>query len=161
MKLTVSLDRLGNSPENFLHQAGYAMIFDTRRQVRSYVRRLGSGHYPRLHLYFDLLGDKVVFNLHFDQKQVSYEGSHMHSAEYDGEIVGAEVARLRQTIGLIEGGVDSTYRSVSHSQNVPGTSDNVSSINNQIKIAPQHGDWRSDLQSIPPVEKKWWQKIFS
>jgi hypothetical protein len=109
-----------------------------------------------------LLGDKVVFNLHFDQKQASYEGSHMHSAEYDGEIVGGEVARLRQIIGLIDEGVDNAYRPASQPQNASGASaDNAPSANNQIKIAPQHGDWRSDLQSIPPVEKKWWQKIFS
>jgi len=156
MKLTVSLSQLNDSPENFLHHAGYGMIFDSRRNISSYVRRLGADHYPRLHLYFDLLGDKVTFNLHLDQKQASYEGSHMHSAEYDSELVGDEVNRLRGIIGIGEAPLPSF-------QNKTATVivDN-NSVNNQI-INPDavHGDWRSDLRSIPPVKKSWWQKIFS
>jgi hypothetical protein len=42
------------------------------------------------------LDDRIVFNLHLDQKQVSYKGAaHMHNAEYDSEAVADEIERLK------------------------------------------------------------------
>jgi len=155
MKLTVSLNQLNDSPENFLHHAGYGMIFDSRRQVSSYVRRLGAGHYPRLHLYFDLVGANVVFNMHLDQKQASYEGTHMHNAEYDSDLVAAEINRLREIIGFKAG-------DAGNQTNSPQFISEAASVNS-VPVSPNanHGDWRADLQSIPKVKKTWWQKLFS
>ncbi|MEI7451989.1 MAG: hypothetical protein WCK37_02155 [Candidatus Falkowbacteria bacterium] len=157
MKLTVNHLQLNDSPENFLHSAGYARIFDSRRQVASHVRRLGTGHYPRLHLYFDVLGDNVVFNLHLDQKEASYEGSHMHSAEYDSELVANEIARLRDIVGLASPDNFNTPNRAVNAANIPADNPNAKAFN----PAPNQGDWRADLRSIPPKEKTWWQKIFS
>ncbi len=86
----------------FIRRAGYALIFDRRRGVESFVRRLGSGYYPRLHLYIDEVGSDLIFSLHLDQKKASYEGQHMHNAEYDNEIVENEINRLKGLLGFSE-----------------------------------------------------------
>ena len=99
MKLKVKYNQIGNY-KTFLRQAGYALIFDRRRGVESFVRRLGEGYYPRIHLYVEVEGDNLILNLHLDQKKASYEGSHMHSAEYDGNIIQDEMDRLKKMIGL-------------------------------------------------------------
>lgn len=64
----------------------------------SYVHRLGTGEYPRFHVYIDPLPDGFRVNLHLDQKQASYEGSSAHSGEYNGALVEAEAERIRQVI---------------------------------------------------------------
>ncbi len=81
--------------EQFLRRAGYGYIRDRRSGQESFVRRLGGGFYPRLHMYFENRGEQVIFNLHIDQKQPSYEGASAHNAEYEGEIVEAEIERLK------------------------------------------------------------------
>ena len=99
MKLILNKNQLGMTPEQWLRRAGYAYIRDRERDVESFVRRLGNYHYPRLHMYVSENNSQVVLNLHLDQKQASYQGSHMHNAEYDGEVVETEIARLK---GLVE-----------------------------------------------------------
>ncbi len=96
---------------NFLRRAGYALIRDRRQGTESFVRRLGRGHYPRLHLYVDDIGDSWSFNLHLDQKKASYEGYNRHSAEYDGEIVEGEVYRLKSLLGHQEEGKSDDFSS--------------------------------------------------
>ncbi len=99
MKFKISSNIVSNY-QVFIRRAGYAMIYDRRRGVESFVRRLGEGHYPRLHLYIDDLGDYLVFNLHLDQKKASYAGFKMHNAEYDNEIVSQEINRLKSLLGV-------------------------------------------------------------
>ena len=98
MKLTISKNQLNMAPEQFLRRAGYGYIRDRRSGKDSFVRRLGNGFYPRLHMYVSERDDQIIFNLHLDQKQASYAGAHAHNAEYDGEVIEAEIERLR---GLI------------------------------------------------------------
>ena len=98
MKLIVNKNQLKESPANFLRQAGYGYIQDRRSGQDSFARRLGSGFYPRLHMYAEESGDNIIFNLHLDQKQPSYPGAHAHNAEYDGEVVEQEIQRLKQLL---------------------------------------------------------------
>lgn len=98
MKLIIDRNQIDSTPEFFLRHAGYAYIRDRERGTESFVRRLGAGFYPRFHIYFEDSGEKVFFNLHIDQKQPSYGGAHMHNAEYDGEAVEGETARLRSLL---------------------------------------------------------------
>jgi len=78
-----------------LQRAGYASFRDPRSGQDSYVRRLGSGFYPRFHLYAEERGDQLHINLHLDQKQPSYGGgTHAHSGEYEGGIIDDEMRRL-------------------------------------------------------------------
>lgn len=84
----------------FLRRLGYALIQDRRQGTESFVRRLGEGHYPRIHLYVKDLGEFFSFNLHLDQKRASYTGFSRHNAEYDSEIIDNEISRIRSSLGL-------------------------------------------------------------
>ena len=98
MKLRLDNNQLDEAPEQLLRQAGYAYLIDRNTGQESFVRSLGRGYYPRFHTYLVEQGGQVILNLHLDQKQASYAGAHAHNAEYDGETVAAEMARIR---GLI------------------------------------------------------------
>lgn len=80
--------------KNITRRFGYALIFDRRSGQESLVRRLSGEHYPRFHLYVDENSQGCIFSLHLDQKKASYEGQHMHSAEYDGDLVESEIGAL-------------------------------------------------------------------
>lgn len=95
MKLILDKNVLGQAPEQLLRQAGYAYLMDHQTGQESYVRRLGRGFYPRFHLYLEEQNGLVIFNLHLDQKQASYAGAHAHNAEYDGDVVEREMARIK------------------------------------------------------------------
>lgn len=96
MKLIIPKLKLNSSVDQFLRQAGYAYIKSYHTEKGSYVKRLGSGHYPRLHMYSKESSENLIFDLHLDQKQPSYKGSHAHNAEYDGPIIEGEINRLKQ-----------------------------------------------------------------
>ena len=99
MKLILRKNRLPDTPFNILRGAGYAFHQDRKMGKDSFVRRLTGNRFPRLHLYVDeTKEDRVIFDLHIDQKQVSYQGSRMHNAEHQGEIVEQEIARLKSHI---------------------------------------------------------------
>lgn len=99
MKIKVNKDKVENY-KNFLRRLGYALIQDRRQGTESFVRRLGEGHYPRIHLYVDDLGDFLSFNLHLDQKKVSYSGFNRHNAEYDNNIIEEEISRIKNALDL-------------------------------------------------------------
>jgi len=98
MKLILDKNILDQAPENLLRQAGYAYLTDRHTGQESYVRRFGRGFYPRFHLYLEEQNNQVILNLHLDQKQASYEGAHAHNAEYDGEVVEQEMARIKNFV---------------------------------------------------------------
>lgn len=98
MNFSIDKTKIAMNGDQILRYAGYGFIRDGRTGKESYVRRLTNLHYPRLHMYFDDDGNRIAFNLHLDQKQASYEGHHMHNAEYDGGLVDEEIKRLKQMI---------------------------------------------------------------
>lgn len=98
MKFVANKEQLGMSPEQFLRQAGYAYIRDRHTGQDSFVRRLSKNYYPRFHMYPSHMGENVVFNLHLDQKRVSYDGANAHNGEYDSEVVVREMERLKEII---------------------------------------------------------------
>ena len=95
MKIIVDRKKFNFNPEQFLRKNGYGFIVDRRRGKESFVNRLGSGHYPRFHAYVEREEDRLIIDLHLDQKEASYKGSHMHNAEYGGEQVKNEIDRLK------------------------------------------------------------------
>jgi len=98
MRLTIALPQHEHI-RTLIRRAGYAEHRDRRSENISYTRRLGrTGFYPRFHLYIDERGDQVTLNLHLDQKQPTYAGSHAHSGEYEGELVEREMERISKTI---------------------------------------------------------------
>jgi len=138
MKLTIKNSQLSQNPEQFLRRVGYGFIEDRRRGKQSFVRRLGAGFYPRLHMYIERQGDNVSFNLHLDQKQASYAGSNMHSGEYDGEVVQAEMERIK---GLL-------------SQETPGSTGVRPGANSQAGM-------QNKKIAYDKEEEGWWKKIFN
>lgn len=77
-----------------IRRCGYAQFRDPRTGEFSFTRRLGSGFYPRFHLYVDERDAEVVLKLHLDQKRPSYGVGHAHSGEYEGPIVEQETRRI-------------------------------------------------------------------
>lgn len=98
MRLTLDKNVLDQAPEQLLRQAGYAYLMDRNTGQESFVRRFSRGFYPRFHLYLEEQNGQVIFNLHLDQKQANYEGARAHNAEYDGEAVEAEMARIKSYV---------------------------------------------------------------
>ncbi|MDP2944077.1 MAG: hypothetical protein Q8N57_00705 [bacterium] len=100
MKLLASAKQLGSAPAIWLRRAGYAFIPEREDGQASFARRLSRDFYPRFHIYFTADRDKegreiITFNLHLDQKRPGYQGFNRHNAEYDGEVVAAEMERLK------------------------------------------------------------------
>ena len=85
---------LPDHARNILQRAGYSEHHDPNTNQWSYSLRLGTGRYPRFHCYVKENDASVTFSLHVDQKEVSYEGSHMHGGEYDGRLVEEEIGRI-------------------------------------------------------------------
>jgi predicted Zn-dependent peptidase len=139
MKLIINKSQLNMAPEQWLRQAGYAYYRDRRTGKDSFSRRLGSGFFPKLHMYVEEQNEKIIFNLHLDQKQASYAGARMHNAEHDGEVVAEEIARLRS---LLSSPIASARLS--------------SGIDPIDKIG--HGEY--DKTAKPELKKSWWRKIF-
>ena len=73
---------------------------DKIAKEQSYIRRLTASDYPRFHIYLKSEGDKVIVNLHLDQKRPIYKGSPAHAGEYDSEVVRKEAERIRQLLSL-------------------------------------------------------------
>lgn len=61
-----------------------------------FVNPVGSGGYPRFHLFLTIKNGKLIFDLHLDQKKTSYKGSTPHSGEYGGELVEKEAERIKK-----------------------------------------------------------------
>ena len=141
MKLILNKNQLGMTPEQWLRRAGYAYIRDRERDVESFVRRLGNYHYPRLHMYVSENNGQVILNLHLDQKQASYQGSHMHNAEYDGEVVETEIARLKKLVP-------------DYSKTTTKNETNETDLLNTIK----QGEYEVGRKK---EKKSWWRKIFN
>lgn len=84
---------------NLMRRSGYALLGqDPNTAELSFAKRAGGGDYPRFHAYVKKEGGTIRISLHLDQKKPSYAGSHAHSGEYDGELVGGEMERIKKTL---------------------------------------------------------------
>ena len=95
MKFAINLS--GKTLYTFMRECGYAP--DEFEQARELVfhRFLAGRSYPKFHAYCTVSQDtkSATLNLHLDQKQPSYKGSHAHNAEHSGPVVEAEVQRIQ------------------------------------------------------------------
>jgi len=163
MKLLVSQNKINHNPADFLRRAGYACVHDRLATQESFSIRLGREHYPRLHMYYDDLGEQVSFNLHLDQKRNSYEGSARHSAEYSGEIVEAEISRLRSLLGISDG-LNETAAQKNRPIQISKPSGPAAIVKSDIgngnllnKISNDHQDDFLELDEHETTPKKWWE----
>ena len=93
MKLTIQTTQ---TPYNLLHKAGYSIFRDPNTRQTSYTRRLGTGFYPRFHIYVNReQNNGTELNLHLDQKRASYNNQTAHSGEYDSDLVKQEGERIK------------------------------------------------------------------
>ena len=157
MKLEISNNRINEHPEQFLRRAGYGFIRDRQRGKESFVRRLGSGHYPRLHMYVKQIKDNIIFDLHIDQKQTSYAGQHMHNAEYDGPVVEKEMNRLRSLLGLKE---DEKQSRIQNRTELPDDKHYVRTKNlkqNDVFKEIEKRDYKDVIKEFSVKKKPWWK----
>ncbi len=89
--------------EELIKRAGYGKWHDKEFDKISYTRKLGSGNYPRFHVYLNEFEKYFEVDLHLDQKQPSYGSAHAHSGEYDGETVENEARRITAVVANIYG----------------------------------------------------------
>lgn len=88
MKIPIKKSELKANIYAFMRSAGYAPFHE------SHVRVLGSGGYPRFHIYIDETADRYTLNLHLDQKRPSYGQETAHSGDYEGKAVEDEADRI-------------------------------------------------------------------
>ena len=99
MKIILNKKYFSEQPEIFLrNRAGYTPISSHHTGKDSFVRHTGRNRYPRFHVYLKYEGERVILDMHLDQKETSYKGSHAHNAEYEGDVVEAEIARVKELI---------------------------------------------------------------
>ena len=84
-------------PQMFMRRCGYG-LHKTRNGEVSYVKRVHHDWYPRYHEYILEEKDKIVVNLHLDQRAPVYEGVTAHAGEYDGVVVEKEIDRIKNFI---------------------------------------------------------------
>ena len=83
---------------NLLRGVGYH--FDgSKGSELAFYHSVSSGFFPRFHIYLKESEGGWAANIHLDQRKPSYEGSHAHSGEYEGEIIEKEVFRLKKALG--------------------------------------------------------------
>jgi len=75
---------------------------DPKTGEDSFSRRLSVGQYPKFHIYAHKKGNKLVVNLHLDQKKPIYKGSSAHSGEYDGKVIEQEAERIKNLMEKID-----------------------------------------------------------
>jgi hypothetical protein len=103
MRLIIEKSKLKVAPERVARLAGYAYLPGRGGSQDSFIRVLARSGYPRFHLYINQEDDKIIFNLHLDQKRPSYAGAAAHNAEYNGQAVEAEMERIKTIVS------DSTF----------------------------------------------------
>jgi len=145
MKIKLKKEQLGGiSPAQWLRRAGYVYIVDRQSNQESFARRFNRDFYPRFHLYVQAEAgqDFIFFNLHLDHKKASYEGQSRHSADYDGDLVQAEAARLQSLL------IPINHSNGAHMDN--SSPDVLTSLQ-----APDISQKKENFK-----KQSWWRKIF-
>jgi hypothetical protein len=170
MKITLNKSRFAVEPDFFLRRAGYGQINSYHTGKTSYVRRFSRDHYPRFHVYYDETVDRIVFDLHLDQKQVSYEGAdHAHNADHDGPVVEAEIDRLKSLLRQFAASGHTGREGVNpngedwEKQLAKELSDTPARLSSEGPFADNRGTFgNNDAQDARPAEEKkgFFSKLF-
>lgn len=91
----------GFNSRELIRRCSYGEWFDREYNKISYTHKLGSGNYPRFHVYLVDHDNYFEVDLHLDQKQPSYGVGHSHSGEHEGETVENEARRITTVIAEI------------------------------------------------------------
>ena len=93
--MKIVLQNLKDNVRTLIRRAGYSEHYDNRSRQTSYARRLGTGIFPKFHVYLSEQSGGVEVSIHIDQKQPSYGVGHMHSGDYDGPLIEKELNRIK------------------------------------------------------------------
>ena len=78
---------------NLMRKAGYSFQRKDDIKLDLVFTRPPSG-FPRFHIYLKEDDNKLIFDLHLDQKKPIYKGVVAHSGEYDNQTINQEKQRL-------------------------------------------------------------------
>lgn len=92
------IQNVDRSINNLTRTIGYQPAYFQKKGEFSLILRLTKEDYPRFHLYVKQEAQNFIFNLHLDQKKPSYNSSHAHNGEHNGEIIEAETERIRSLL---------------------------------------------------------------
>lgn len=82
-----------SNPHVLLTKAGYHAHYNG-----SYVSRLGSGDFPRFHIYITKKNETINLSLHLDQSKPIYYNQKAHRGEKDSTVVIEESERIKRWI---------------------------------------------------------------
>ncbi len=101
MKFTI---KLTDNPVHILRRAGYAFQKHVAEGEMAFVRPLGSGDFPRFHIYTKEKGfGALIISIHLDAKRETYGAKSLHAGEYDDDgALGPEVERLKSLWTVVE-----------------------------------------------------------
>ncbi len=86
---------LSERVKKIMEEAGYHDFVDPNTKKLSYISRLGTGFYPRFHVYVKKEEtEHTQLDIHLDQTKAVREGQTAHAGEYDGPQVEGESQRL-------------------------------------------------------------------
>lgn len=94
MKFRFPLNQLLAQPVQIARRAGYFTITDSKTGHKSFVRKLTADRYPRFHLYLTKKNNEIIFDLHLDQRVTRYTGQPAHNADYESDLVRAELTKI-------------------------------------------------------------------
>jgi len=96
MKLEISGYR-GNLSDD-MRGAGYHYDGqDPKTKQLRFYKSFSASLFPRFHIYASVekSSNRLILNLHLDQKAPVYEGSTAHGGDYEGPVIEKEEARLK------------------------------------------------------------------
>jgi len=97
--MKIEIENIKDNPVNLLRRAGYAFQRHDNQEM-SFVRALARAGYPRFHMYAGLEGQKLIINIHLDQKKNTYGDSTRHHGEYEDEgALKTEAERIENILG--------------------------------------------------------------
>lgn len=96
--MRIILQSPGGAVSAALRRAGYKPLRIHGAESESYIRTLRRADYPRFHIYVYKKKSTLAINLHYDEKRPSYKGTRAHTAQYQGELVAGEAARVLQIL---------------------------------------------------------------
>lgn len=98
--MRIEISSLSQSPLTLMRRAGYAFQRNEGGE-QSYVRVLGRNGFPRFHAYLKLSGERLLINVHLDQKKHTYGEETRHHGEYENEgALHEEGKRLLTLLGV-------------------------------------------------------------
>lgn len=91
-------DNFTDNDYSLMRKCGYQPNLANKNSL-SYLRKLHYNQfYPRFHLFLERKLNKLIFNIHLDQKKPSYQGQKAHSGESHSQVIIEEINRIKNIL---------------------------------------------------------------